>query len=135
MLKRSLMEDAHTEARHTLQRFASAWLDGSHAAVAEGCRPTVRWWSPLAPERLDGAEALSTHLDALLRDVARPVAITALVVNDEGTRGVVEMISAATDTSASTALTSVVELSGGKVADGRTYVDVTAHPSLDRAGS
>lgn len=127
------MEDEHAAARHCLQRLASAWLDGSHAAIAETCRPSVRWWSPFAPDGLEGVGELSTHLDALLRDVGRPVEVTALVVNEEGTRGVVEMLSAATAGTPAAALTSVVELSGGQVTDGRTYVDVAAHPSLDQA--
>lgn len=130
------MDDAHAEARRCLQRFVSGWLAGSRPAVADVCRPAVRWWTPLASEHLEGADELSIHLDALLQGVVPPVEITALIVNDQGTRGVVEMLSAAADDGTpSTPLTTVVELSGGKVVEGRTYVDVTAHPSLCRTRS
>lgn len=124
------MEDAQTVARRCLHRFASAWLDGDDATFAETCLPTVHWWSPFPPENLSGADRVGSHLGALLRDVARPVEITALIANRDGTRGVVEMLSSAADGAPSTALTSVVGLSQGKVTNGRTYVDVKAHPSL-----
>ena len=127
------MEDARTEARNCLQRFTTAWLERDGAAVAATCLPSVRWWSPFRPDGLDGAEALGAHLADLLHDVATPVEITALIVNDDGTRGVVELLSSGADRKQPTPLTSVVELSGGKVADGRTYVDTRAHPSLDGA--
>lgn len=129
------MDDASTEARCCLQRFVSAWLAGDHSAVAEVCHPAVRWWTPLAPEQLNGAGELSAHLDALLQDVALPVEITALVVNHEGTRGVIEMLAAPAAGTQSTALTSVVELAGDNVVAGRTYTDVHAHPSLSRRRS
>jgi ketosteroid isomerase-like protein len=119
------MDDARTEARRSLRHLASAWLEGDWAAVAESCRPTVHWWSPLAPETVSGADEVSTHLDALLRGVPGHVAVTALVVNDDGTRGVVEMVSAGTDHTPPTAVTSVVGLSGGRVTNGRTYVEDT----------
>jgi hypothetical protein len=129
------MEDARTQARHCLQRFTSAWLEGDRAGVADTCQPTVLWWSPLAPENLSGADAVGAHLEVLLRDVARPVEITALIVNGDGTRGVVEMLSSGADGRQPTALTSIVGLSGAKVADGRTYVETQAHSTLDSASA
>ena len=128
------MEDARTEARTCLQRFTTAWLERDGASVAETCRPDVRWWSPLRPDGLDGAEPVGAHLVALLQDVA-PVEITALIVNDDGTRGVVELLSSGADGRQPTPLTSVLGLSGGQVADGRTYVDTKAHPGLDGPSS
>ncbi len=127
------MEDARTEARSCLQRFTTAWLEHDSSRLAETCLPSVRWWSPLRPDGLDGAGPVGAHLAALLLDVAPPVEITALVVADDGTRGVIELLSSGADGHQPTPLTSVLGLSGGKVADGRTYVDTKAHPSLDGA--
>jgi hypothetical protein len=129
------MEDARTQARQCLQRFTSAWLERDRGALAETLLPSVHWWSPVSPDDLTGAEPVGTHLDALLRDVEPPVTITALIVNDDGTRGVVEAVSSDGEGGRPTPLTSVIRLSGGKVADGRTYIDVRAHPSLHRTNA
>jgi ketosteroid isomerase-like protein len=122
------MTDARSDARQSLQHFADAWLDGDRDAVTKTCAADIRWWTALAAPR--GPAEVSHHLEDLLRDVERPVEVTGLLVDDEGSRGVIEMRSAPAGVGTHTALTSVLSLSGGRVTEGRTYVDTKAHPSL-----
>ena len=118
------MDDVRREARDCLQRFANAWIDGDYRALGAECRPAIEWWSPLRSELLHGTGHLTALMKELVDHVARPIEITALIVNDSGSRGVLELLSPGIDGNCPTAITSVVCLVDAAVSTGRTYVDI-----------
>ena len=126
------MEDSRSTALGTLQQFVSGWLSGDYGTVAALCSPTVRWWSPLG-ETVEGPDDAWAELGRVLTVTGAPVYVAGLIVSEDGSTGVVELRSRPAQEGGATALvTSVVALTEGQVADGRTYLDLA--PSGDRTG-
>lgn len=123
------MEDPRSTARSSVQQFVAAWLAGDFDTVSQTCSATVQWWSPVSPEAAGPAEACAA-LESVLAPVPRPIEVTGLLVNEDGTRSVVEMRSPArAQDGPSTFVTSVIGLTAGEIAEGRTYIDVKAYQS------
>ena len=130
------MQDVRSKARTSLQEFVSAWLGGNYEAVAEACSPTVRWWTPLSDKTATGPDEAFAALERVLAPIPRPIEVSALVVAEDGSRGVVEMRArTVSDAGTLTLVTSVIAFSAGTVAEGRTYVDLTAHGEGNGASS
>ena len=119
------MEGARSRARSRVEELASAWLAGDDDAVSAACTSDVRWWTPVADGTASGPADTSTVLRRVLAPLERPVAVTAVIPSDDGTRCVVEMRSAATPPDARPSfLTSVITLRDGRISEGRTYSDL-----------
>jgi ketosteroid isomerase-like protein len=119
------VRDPRSAARDAVQEFASAWLDGDYEAIDRVCSPSVRWWVPWGTGTAEGAMAIRRELERLLTAAPGPLAISGLLVSEDGSRGVVEMrADSASRDAAPTLLTSVVTLSSGRVIEGRTYTDL-----------
>lgn len=122
------MHDVRARARECLDAFVSAWLAGDSRTTIELCSPDVRWWTPLTAGETTGPTAAWAALEQVLAPAARPLRVTALAVDRDGSHGVVELC-AETDSATRTTpfITSVVRLSGGAVVEGRTYTELP-HP-------
>jgi ketosteroid isomerase-like protein len=129
--------DGRARARSVVEDLTSAWLAGDYATVSRACTADVCWWTPLATGTADGPTEVGAALRRVLAPLRSPIAVTAVVPSDDGTRCVVEMRSAAGPTDARPAfVTSVLTLRDGKVAGARTYTDLRGpggHPDADEA--
>jgi ketosteroid isomerase-like protein len=122
------MQDARTRARESVNTFVAAWLAGDPGAATEVLAPAVRWWTPLGGHFSADRAGAWDALQAVLARTPRPIEATALIVNEDGTRGVVELRTRASEESA-VLVTSVVTLVDGAVVEGFTYSDVGAEPA------
>jgi ketosteroid isomerase-like protein len=130
------MDGARSHARSRVQEVVSAWLAGDYDTVADGCTSDVRWWTPLNGETVSGPADARAELQRVLEPLRRPIEVTAVVPNEDGTRCVVELRSGVPAQDTPPALvTSVITLRDGKISAGRTYVDIKAHdrPSVETA--
>ena len=125
------MNDPRSTARKAVEHLVAGWLTGDHAAVRGVCLPGVRWWSPL-DDTSQGAD-VCTVLDGVLATVHGRIDVAALLVSDDGSRSVVEMRTDAANGRPSSFVTSVLTLSDGRVAAGRTYVDLPGLATSDGA--
>ena len=124
------MEGARFRARTRAEELVSAWLAGDYDTVSAACTTDVLWWTPATGETASGPDDTSAALRAVLAPLRRPVAVTAVVPSDDGTRCVVEMRAAtAPQDSPASFMTSVLTLRDGKISAGRTYTDLrgTSH--------
>lgn len=122
------MEGDRPRARSRAEELTSAWLAGDYDTVAAACTPDVRWWTPGTDGTRSGPSDVSAALRDVLAPLQHPVAVTAVVSNDDGTRCVVEMRSAPPSPDMAPAfVTSVLTLRDGKVSAGRTYTDLRGH--------
>ncbi|MCW2842580.1 MAG: hypothetical protein JWN22_496 [Nocardioides sp.] len=119
------MQDAKTVARESVTTLVAAWLAGDPGATTGVLAPGVRWWTPLGGETAEGPDAVWGVVEAVLAGTPRPIEVTALILNEDGTRGVVELRSAASD-EALVLVTSVITLVDGTIVEGFTYSDVGA---------
>jgi ketosteroid isomerase-like protein len=115
------MEGARSPALSVAQALVSAWLAGDDDTVSSACTPDVRWWTPLADEPTSGPTDAGAALRRVLAPLLQPVAVTAVVPSQDGSRCVVELRSAGTPPAF---LTSVISLRDGKISAGRTYSDL-----------
>ena len=115
------MDGDRARARSLAEELTSAWLAGDDDAVAAACTPDVRWWTPMADDAVSGPVQASAALHQVLAPLQRPIAVTAVIPSDDGTRCVVELRSAATPPAF---VTSVLSLRDGRIAAGRTYTDL-----------
>jgi ketosteroid isomerase-like protein len=119
------MEDGRSRARSCAKELATAWVAGDYDGVSDVCTSDVRWWTPLSGEDVGGRADARTELDRVLRALPRPIEVTAVLANDDGTRCVLEMKAPADAPDGSPAfVTSVLSLASGLVSAGRTYVDI-----------
>lgn len=114
------MQCARSRARGLAEELASAWVAGNYERVSSACAPDVRWWTPATGDTVHGRTDAGSALRRALAPLVRPVAVTAVVPSDDGTRCVVEMRSSG---SPPAFVTSVLTLHDGKVSAGRTYTD------------
>ena len=122
------MEGARTRARRLVEELTSAWLAGHDDTVSSVCTSDVRWWTPAIGGTASGPADTSAALRLVLASLRHPVAVTAVVPSDDGTRCVVEMRSAVTSQDAVPSfVTSVISLRDGKISGGRTYTDLRGH--------
>lgn len=123
--------DGRSDARSRVLELMSAWIAGDHDTVAAGCTPDVRWWTTLSGEPVSGVADTLAELRRVLGPVPRPIDITAVVFDEDGTRCVVEMRADAGDEDTPSFITSVLTIRGGQVAAGRTYLATRAldHPA------
>lgn len=122
------MQDARTRARESVNTLVAGWLAGDPVATTKVLAPAVRWWTPLGGRSSSGPAGAWDALQAVLARTPRPIEVTALIVNEDGTRGVVELRTRAAEQSA-VSVTSVVTLVDGAVVEGFTYCDVGAEPA------
>lgn len=123
------MQDARAVARESLSTFVEAWIAGEPEAASGVLDPAVRWWTPLSDSPAEGPTHAWAALGAVIAGAAHPIQVSALLVNDDGTRGVIEL-RAGTEVPQPAALTTtVVTLFGGKVLSGATYSDVGTGPA------
>lgn len=123
------MPDVRVQAREAVHTLVTAWLAGDRDGVTVVLAPTVRWWTPLSDESSEGPAGAWSSLEAVLARIPRPIEIDALLVNEDGTRGVVELRAPAPD-QAAVLVTSVVTLSDGSIVEGSTYTDVGAATAM-----
>lgn len=122
------MDDARFHARGRVLEVVSAWLTGDDDTVTAGCTPDVRWWTPMRDETVCGPDDVCAELQGLIEPLPRPLEVTAVIPNDDGTRCVVELRSAVpTQETPPAFVTSVLTLRDGQISAGRTYVDTKAH--------
>ncbi len=89
------MEGGRSRARSRVSELVSAWIAGDYDTVSHGCTPDVRWWTPLSDEPVSGPADTLAELERVLEPVPRPIDVTAVVLDEDGTRCVVEMRAAA----------------------------------------
>jgi ketosteroid isomerase-like protein len=119
------MQDARTRALESVNTLVTAWLAGDQGALTRVLAPDVRWWTPLGGDTSGGPTGVESALEAVLARTARPIEVTALILNEEGTRGVVELRSAPADHPVDL-VTSVVTLVDARIVEGFTYSDIDA---------
>lgn len=120
------MEGGRSRARSGVQELVSAWIAGDYVTVSHGCTPDVRWWTPLSLEPVSGLPDTLAELERVLGPVRDPIDVTAVVLDEEGTRCVVEMRAAAGKEGPPSFITSVLTMRDGQVSAGRTYVATRA---------
>ena len=123
------MEGGRSRARRCVLELMSAWVAGDYDAVSERCTPDVRWWTPLSGEPVKGLADTLVELERVLGPVRNPIDVTAVVLDENGTRCVVEMRTAVDGEETPSLITSVVTMRDGRVSAGRTYLATRA---LDR---
>jgi ketosteroid isomerase-like protein len=122
------MDGDRARARSLAEELTSAWLAGDDDAVAAACTPDVRWWTPVTGETTSGPADASAALREVLAPLRHPVAVTAVVPSDDGTRCVVELRSPPPPQGAQPAfVTAVLTLRDGRISAGRTYTDLRGH--------
>lgn len=126
------MDGGRSRARSCVLELVSAWISGDYDTVSQGCTPDVRWWTPLSDEPVTGLTDTRAELERVLEPVPRPIDVAAVVLDEDGTRCVVEMRAASGAQDAPCFVTSVLTLSGERVSAGRTYVATRA---LGRTGA
>lgn len=131
------MEDARSGNRRLLRKFVSAWLEGEFQTVVEAFDSNIRWWTPLRDEDAVGPHETCVELRTVLAGIIGPVTVSALMVTEDGTRGVAELSAGNTSTFGNpTLVTSVVGFSAsGLVAEGRTYLDLRAVTKREEVSS
>lgn len=123
------MHDVRARARESLDAFVSAWLAGDRRTTIELCSPDVRWWTPLSAGVVAGPTEAWAALEQVLAPAPRPLRVTALAVDRDGSHGVVELrAEPGPGTWTTPFITSVVKLSGGAVVEGRTYTELPPPP-------
>lgn len=122
------MADARGQARRTLEDLAAAWLAGDRAGTERLLDAEVSWWTPMAADTLRGPDAVASHLVGLAAGFTARPEVTGVLVNDDGTRGVLEVSTGAPRGAATT----VVTFDDGRVVEGRTYVDVPSQSGAAR---
>jgi ketosteroid isomerase-like protein len=126
------MDGARARARSLAEELTSAWLAGDYDAVARACTGDVRWWTPGTAGEACGPADASAALRGVLAPLRSPVAVTAVVPSDDGTRCVVELRSTVLGQDAPPAfVTSVLTLRDGKIAAARTYTDLRGLADTD----
>lgn len=119
------MDGAKARARSLADDLTSAWLAGNDDLVARACTADVRWWTPGPDDDARGPAAATAALRQVLATLQHPVAVTAVVPSDDGTRCVVEMRSESGPSDPRPSfVTSVLTLGFGKVSAARTYTDL-----------
>src|SRR4051794_35127774 len=126
------MEAGRSRARSCVQELVSAWIAGDYDTVSHRCTPDVCWWTPLSGEPVSGLANTLAELERVLRPVRTPIDVTAVVLDEPGTRCVVEMRAAADAGGPPSFITTVVTLRDGMVSAGRTYL---ATLPLDRTAA
>ena len=121
------MDGGRSRARGCVLELVSAWIAGDSGTVSRGCTSDVRWWTPLLDEPVSGRADTLAELERVLAPVPRPIEVTAVVLDDDGYRCVVEMRADSGREDTPSFITSVLTLRDGQVSAGRTYV------ALDRA--
>ena len=116
------MEGGRSHARGCVLELVSAWIAGDYDTVSRRCTPDVRWWTPLSGKPVDGLAGTLAELRRVVGPAPRPIDVTAVVLDDDGTRCVVEMRAATGEEDTPSFITSVLTLRDGQVATGRTYV-------------
>jgi ketosteroid isomerase-like protein len=125
------MDGARARARSLGEELTSAWLAGDYDTVSRACAPDVRWWTPVTAGTACGPADASAALRQVIAPLRPPVAVTAVVPSDDGTRCVVELRSTAGPQDAPPAfVTSVLTLHDGKVSAARTYTDLRGHAGV-----
>ena len=115
------MSSDHQRHRELIAQIFEELGRGSGSALRRSSAADLTWWLPLDPAEYSGIDDVERVLASTL--VAEGGAVNAVILSPDGSTAVVEQLVRASDGTEAPA-TSVVVLHGGRVASGRTYLDV-----------
>ena len=117
------MTSSHEHQRELLVRIFEDLGQGTGRSLRAASASDVTWWLPLRATEHRGVDAVEAVLVATL--AGRNAELQSVILGEDGRSAVVEQLLAC-DGGGTTPATSVLTLSDGTVAAGRTYLDVAA---------